>query len=110
MYFHYLDGSVRYAQGNTEILIGVVGPVQPIQSKQEKADKACVEVTFKSRSGQSMLFLAIYRFIVFTCLRFVVANLCDRLWWHIISRIISRFPANPFHPNVSIECRFQCRD
>jgi len=49
------DGSVRFSQGKTSVLIGVYGPIQ-VPTRKEKIDRATVEVIWKPISGQKTNF------------------------------------------------------
>ena len=51
-YLSKADGSVFYTQGETAVLVGVFGPVQ-VMMKNERIEGATIEVTYKSKSGQS---------------------------------------------------------
>jgi exosome complex component RRP46 len=45
------DGSVRYLQGSTELLVGIYGPIAATSAREEKYDKAVVAVQFKGNCG-----------------------------------------------------------
>lgn len=47
------DGSTRYSQGKTSVMVAVFGPMQ-VPGRKEKPDRATVEVIFKSASGSSL--------------------------------------------------------
>jgi exosome complex component RRP46 len=44
------DGSVKYTQGDSTVLVAVYGPAA-VQPKHELPDRATIEVVFKPRSG-----------------------------------------------------------
>eukprot|EP00011_Vannellida_sp_DIVA3-517-6-12_P008529 CAMPEP_0114617042 /NCGR_PEP_ID=MMETSP0168-20121206/6994_1 /TAXON_ID=95228 ORGANISM="Vannella sp., Strain DIVA3 517/6/12" /NCGR_SAMPLE_ID=MMETSP0168 /ASSEMBLY_ACC=CAM_ASM_000044 /LENGTH=205 /DNA_ID=CAMNT_0001828167 /DNA_START=142 /DNA_END=756 /DNA_ORIENTATION=- len=46
------DGSCRFAQGETEVLVGVTGPLEA-GSREEEHDKAVIVVSFEPRAGHS---------------------------------------------------------
>lgn len=45
------DGSVRFVQGNTSVLVAVYGPAQPQGARKEVFDRAAIEVTWRSEKG-----------------------------------------------------------
>eukprot|EP00823_Brevimastigomonas_motovehiculus_P009290 TRINITY_DN895_c0_g1_i1.p2 TRINITY_DN895_c0_g1~~TRINITY_DN895_c0_g1_i1.p2 ORF type:complete len:387 (+),score=151.08 TRINITY_DN895_c0_g1_i1:45-1163(+) len=47
------DGSVRYTQGQTTVLVAVFGPSEVMMKHQEKIDRATVLVSFKSLTGSA---------------------------------------------------------
>jgi len=49
------DGSVRFSQGRTSVIVAVYGPIQ-VQARKEKIDRATVQVVFKSIYGQKTPF------------------------------------------------------
>lgn len=46
------DGSAKWTQGGTEIVVGVYGPRQTIASIED-AEKAAVQVTYSPKSGHA---------------------------------------------------------
>lgn len=44
------DGSVKYTQGDSSVLVAVYGPAE-VKPKFERPDRATIDVVFKPRSG-----------------------------------------------------------
>eukprot|EP00939_MAST-03C_sp_MAST-3C-sp1_P000033 g33.t1 len=45
------DGSIRYAQGNTKVMVAVFGPMRPTRARQEKRDRASIDVVVEPAVG-----------------------------------------------------------